>query len=206
MSMSNYLKRSAQRFKRQAIDVIAANPAPSVSKPLPLFTFPADAESMIVGSDADYRASSTSKVSVTPNADGSGISFSGKTAADGYAALRSKTPQSSFFGTATWDVGQYSHLALKVRSHDNRKYFVNLQTDSYLETDLYQHRLFLRTPGEWEVVMLPFDDFTLTNNGQIQEMQVDMDKYRLKTVGLSILDRLPGKFGIEIQYIRAENV
>lgn len=206
MSLSGYFRRSAQRFKRQAIDVINANPTPSVSQPLPLFTLPADQDALIVGSDADYRPSSTSKVALATNADNTGVLFSGKTAADGYAALRSKTPQSSFFGAHLWDVGQYSHLALKVRCFDNRKYFVNLQTDSYLETDLYQHRLFLRTPGEWEVVMLPFDDFTLTNNGQIQEAQVAMDKYRLKTVGLSILDRLPGKFGIEIQYIRAENV
>ncbi|ORY85668.1 complex I intermediate-associated protein 30-domain-containing protein [Protomyces lactucae-debilis] len=220
----NFLKRSAQRLQRQAVDVLRADPTPSTARPMPLFEFPADADRMITGSDADYQTS-TSVASIraskeeerhrsmasaaaatnNPSDPDSYLTFEGKTAQDGYAALRSKVSGSSFYGTETWDIGPYANLSLLVRG-DSRKYFVNLQTDSYLATDLYQHRLFLRTPGEWEHVVLPFDDFTLTNNGQIQDHQVAMDKYRLKTIGVSILDRMPGKFKLDIKWIRAANL
>lgn len=204
----NFLARSAKRFQQQAAQILDANPTPSSAKPLTLFQFPGDCEKMIVGSDADYKPASTSTVSVVPHSE-DGVSFarfSGKTAGDGYAALRSKVEASSFYGVPTTDVSPYKFLTLRLRG-DARRYFINLQTESYLETDLYQHRLFLTAPGtgEWEDVTLKWNDFTLTNNGQIQENQVAMDKYRMKTVGISVLDRLPGKFELDIQWIRAEN-
>lgn len=57
------------------------------------------------------------------------------------------------FGTPCWDTSLFRYLALRVRG-DQRKYFVNIQTDSVIQTDLYQHRLFLRTPGQWETVLV----------------------------------------------------
>ena len=57
------------------------------------------------------------------------------------------------WGTPCWDTSLFRYLALRVRG-DNRKYFVNIQTDTYFQTDLFQHRLFLRTPGQWETVMV----------------------------------------------------
>jgi NADH dehydrogenase [ubiquinone] 1 alpha subcomplex assembly factor 1 len=213
----NYLKRSALRLQQQAGQILRADPTPGTVRPLPLFDFPRDASRMITGSDADYQNSTSIATIRSVDAEGataeasdakiprSYLTFEGKTAQDGYAALRSKVSGGSFYGTETWDVGPYATLSLLVRG-DSRKYFVNLQTDSYLATDLYQHRLFLRTPGEWEHVVLPFDDFTLTNNGQIQDHQVAMDKYRLKTIGVSILDRMPGKFKLDIKWIRAANL
>ncbi|CCG82157.1 Complex I intermediate-associated protein 30, mitochondrial [Taphrina deformans PYCC 5710] len=204
----NFLARSAKRFQQQAAQILDANPTPSVNAPLSLFTFPADVDKMIVGSDADYKSTSTSTVSCTPRTENgeSFLRFSGKTAGDGYAAMRSKVEPSSFYGVPTTDVSPYKFLTLRLRG-DARRYFINLQTESYLETDLYQHRVFLTSQGTgtWENVTLKWNDFTLTNNGQIQEKQVAMDKYRLKTVGISVLDRLPGKFELDVQWIRAEN-
>lgn len=214
----NFLARSAKKFQQQAAQIISANPTPSTSVPLPIFHFPQDTEKFIVGSDADYRPASTSKVTFTAHAPGTAgdesegfTRFEGVTNGDGYAALRSKVPASSFYGTPTTDVSPYKFLTLRVRAYDSRRYFINLQTESYLETDLYQHRLFLTPPasteagGAWEDVTLKWNDFTLTNNGQIQETQVSMDKYRLKTIGISVLDRLPGKFKLDLLWIRAEN-
>lgn len=57
------------------------------------------------------------------------------------------------FGTPCWDTSLFRYLALHVKG-DKRKYFVNIQTDGVVKTDLFQHRLFLRTPGEWETVMV----------------------------------------------------
>jgi NADH dehydrogenase [ubiquinone] 1 alpha subcomplex assembly factor 1 len=42
-------------------------------------------------------------------------------------------------------------LALRIKS-DGSKYFINIQTESIVESDLHQHRLFSKTPGEWEVI------------------------------------------------------
>jgi NADH dehydrogenase [ubiquinone] 1 alpha subcomplex assembly factor 1 len=71
----------------------------------------------------------------------------------GYAAIRSKVKPSSMFGTPCFDTTLFRYLALRVRG-DHRRYFVNIQTDGVIQTDLYQHRLFLRTPGEWQTVMV----------------------------------------------------
>lgn len=74
--------------------------------------------------------------------------------------------------------------------------------DSVVDTDIYQHRLFLQKPGEWETVMIPFDDFILTNYGKVQEEQLRMDRQKLSTIGISLLDRQPGPFRMEIDWIK----
>ncbi|CAO3596639.1 unnamed protein product [Absidia cylindrospora] len=122
----------------------------------------------------------------------------------GYAAIRSKARASSMFGTPCWDTSLFRYLALRVRG-DERKYFVNIQTDGVIQTDLYQHRLFLRTPGQWETVMIPFRDFILTNNGMIQEQQIEMFREKVKTVGISLTDKKNGPFSLEIETISAVN-
>lgn len=46
-------------------------------------------------------------------------------------------------GRLYWDVDPYTYLALRVKS-DGRRYTVNVQTDSIIESDIHQHRLFTR--------------------------------------------------------------
>jgi NADH dehydrogenase [ubiquinone] 1 alpha subcomplex assembly factor 1 len=45
----------------------------------------------------------------------------------------------------------------------------------------------------------------LTNNGMIQEEQIDMMREKVKTVGISITDREDGPFEIEVDWIKAMN-
>lgn len=45
------------------------------------------------------------------------------------------------FGRLFWDMDPYAYLALRVKS-DGRRYTVNVQTDSIVESDIHQHRLF----------------------------------------------------------------
>lgn len=71
----------------------------------------------------------------------------------GYAAIRTIPRAQTLFGTPCWDTSLFRYLALHVKG-DKRKYFVNIQTDGVVKTDLFQHRLFLRTPGQWETVMV----------------------------------------------------
>lgn len=47
------------------------------------------------------------------------------------------------FGRLYWDIDPYTYLALRIKS-DGRRYTVNIQTDSIVETDIHQHRLYTR--------------------------------------------------------------
>ncbi|KAG0282325.1 hypothetical protein BGZ96_000597 [Linnemannia gamsii] len=170
-----------------------------------------DLKSWLVGCDKDIGGFSEANLEITKNGTGR---FFGKLSLDlpenesveksGYAGCRTKTKASSIFGTPVWDTCLFEYLQLKVKG-DNRKYFVNLQTDGFLPTDLYQHRLFLKTPGEWETVLIPFKDFILTNQGFVQEEQIEIFRERVKNVGVSIIDRASGPFELEIESISAVN-
>ncbi|PGH28585.1 hypothetical protein GX50_08678 [[Emmonsia] crescens] len=59
----------------------------------------------------------------------------------GYAAFRNQDRGLWLFGRLYWDVDPYAYLALRVKS-DGRRYKVNIQTDSIVESDIHQHRLF----------------------------------------------------------------
>lgn len=59
----------------------------------------------------------------------------------GYAAFRNRDRGMWLFGRLYWDMDPYSYLALRVKS-DGRRYSVNIQTDSIVETDIHQHRLY----------------------------------------------------------------
>lgn len=69
----------------------------------------------------------------------------------GYAAWRTIQRGRTLFGQPFWNVDPYRFLALRIKSSGS-KYFINIQTDSIVETDLHQHRLFAKTPGQWEII------------------------------------------------------
>jgi NADH dehydrogenase [ubiquinone] 1 alpha subcomplex assembly factor 1 len=122
----------------------------------------------------------------------------------GYAAWRTHDRPPTIFGKALWDVDVYAFLALRIKS-DGRKYFINLQTESIVPTDIHQHRLYARRPGEWETVLIKWSEFVRTNHGIVVEPQREMLKQKLRTVGIGLTDRVPGPFNLCIERIWATN-
>ncbi|KAI5817909.1 complex I intermediate-associated protein 30-domain-containing protein [Pyronema omphalodes] len=122
----------------------------------------------------------------------------------GFAAWRTVDPGWTLFGKARFNCEALAFLALRVKA-DNGRYFVNLQADSIVATDLWQHRLFAKTPGKWETVYIPFTDFVKTHYGKVMKSQTHMPKGQLTTVGLGLIDRIPGPFNLCIDRIWATN-
>ncbi|KAJ1936239.1 hypothetical protein FBU59_005117 [Linderina macrospora] len=118
--------------------------------------------------------------------------------------VRSCQPESHMFGGKYWDSSLFRYLMLRVRA-DNRKYFVNLKSSTVVQTDIYQHLLPIRTPGRWETVVIPFNEFTLTSNSVIIASQPAMSETEMETVGFSISDRQDGPFCLEFAWIKAVN-
>ncbi|KAJ9155530.1 CIA30-domain-containing protein [Pleurostoma richardsiae] len=122
----------------------------------------------------------------------------------GYAAWRTLDRGPTIFGRSLWNIDPYVYLALRVKS-DGRSYFVNVQTESVVPTDLHQHRLFSKRPGEWETVLIKWNDFVRTNHGFVVEPQTEILRQKVKTVGIGLTDRIPGPFDLCIERIWATN-
>ncbi|KAG0379841.1 hypothetical protein BGX24_011361 [Mortierella sp. AD032] len=210
--MLGFVRRSFRALGAETVKVARMDHSPW-KRELPMASLKKDEDlkDWLVGCDKDIGGFSEANLEITKNGTGR---FFGQLSLDlpendsveksGYAGCRTKTRPSSMFGTPVWDTCLFEYLQLKVKG-DNRKYFVNLQTDGFVPTDLYQHRLFLKTPGEWETVLIPFKDFILTNQGFIQEDQIEIFRERVKNVGVSIIDRTSGPFELEIESISAVN-
>ena len=132
----------------------------------------------------------------------------------GYAAWRNNDLGRSLFGEVFWNVDSYMYVALRVKS-DGRKYLVNIQTDSIVETDIHQHRLYTihhkgadgpDDPGQWETVLIKLHEFVRTNHGQVTEPQNEIMKQKVKSFGIGLIDRTPGPFELGISAIWATNL
>ena len=132
----------------------------------------------------------------------------------GYAAWRNQDRGSTLFGELFWNVDSYMYLALRVKS-DGRKYFVNIQTDSIVETDIHQHRLYTkyhkgaegpRDPGQWETVLIKLHEFVRTNHGMVTEPQSEMLRQKVKSFGIGLTDRTPGPFNLRVAGMWATNL
>ncbi|KAF9872187.1 complex I intermediate-associated protein 30 [Colletotrichum karsti] len=122
----------------------------------------------------------------------------------GFAAWRTPDQQPTVFGKSLWDIDPYVYLAMRVKS-DGRSYFINLQTESVVPTDLHQHRLFAKRPGEWETVFVKWNDFVRTNHGFVVEPQTEMLRSKVRTLGVGLTDRKPGPFELCVERVWATN-
>ncbi|KAI9795485.1 MAG: hypothetical protein M1833_007015 [Piccolia ochrophora] len=122
----------------------------------------------------------------------------------GYAGWRTLSRPPTIFGKSLWDIDPYAYLAMRIKS-DGRRYFVNLQTESIVPTDIHQHRLYARRPGEWETVLIKWHEFVRTNHGMVVEPQTELLRQKVRTVGVSLIDRVVGEYDLRIEKIWATN-
>lgn len=122
----------------------------------------------------------------------------------GYAAFRTPDQQPTIFGRSVWDIDPYAYLALRIKS-DGRSYMVNVQTEGVEPTDLHQHRLFAKRPGEWETVLVGWNDFVRTSYGFVVEPQTELLRQKVRTVGIGLTDRVEGPFELCIERVWATN-
>ncbi|KAL7790737.1 complex I intermediate-associated protein 30 domain-containing protein [Trichoderma ceciliae] len=122
----------------------------------------------------------------------------------GYAAFRTPDQPPTVFGRSVWDIDPYTYIALRVKS-DGRAYYVNVQTESVEPTDLHQHRLFAKRPGQWETVLIRWNDFVRTNHGFVVEPQTEILRQRVHSVGIGLTDRVEGPFELCIERVWATN-
>ncbi|KAL1631882.1 hypothetical protein SLS56_004244 [Neofusicoccum ribis] len=122
----------------------------------------------------------------------------------GFSGWRTYDRPPTILGKSLFDLDPYKYIALRVKS-DGRKYFVNVQTESVVPTDLHQHRLYARKPGDWETVLIKMSEFVRTNHGIPVEPQREMMRQRVRSVGISLTDRVPGPYELCIAKIWATN-
>ncbi|KZO89896.1 CIA30-domain-containing protein [Calocera viscosa TUFC12733] len=223
----SYLQRSLASAQDALAKTIAADPAPPRA-PLPIFTMRTeeDMKQFATGCDADIGGYSTCHLEL--GRDGHGVFWGNMSTAvhprlegkmnSGYAAFRSRV-RSTLFGEMYFDASRHKYLHLRVKARGDRRtrdaYFVNVQTETPITSDIWQHRLFLRGDEDWEDVLvrirrashpvssrltrrqIPFRSFVLTNYGERVQEGMEMNTEKLRTVGISILG---GKFSINGEY------
>ncbi|KAH6973841.1 complex I intermediate-associated protein 30 [Ilyonectria sp. MPI-CAGE-AT-0026] len=122
----------------------------------------------------------------------------------GFAGFRTPDQRPTLFGRAMWDIDPFIYLAMRVKS-DGRAYFINLQTESVEPSDLHQHRLFPKRPGQWETILIKWNDFVRTNHGFVVEPQTEMLRQKVLTMGIGLTDRTEGPFELCIERVWATN-
>ncbi|QRV89434.1 complex I intermediate-associated protein CIA30 [Ceratobasidium sp. AG-Ba] len=215
------INRTAQLLRDNTAKIIRMEGITPNTAPRTLFSFrtPEELKQYVVGSDTDLGGNSTARLDHHP--DGYGR-FWGEMRLDvkaglegklrpGYAGFRNKS-RPTLFGQIYDDLSLYKYLALRVRAAGDpptrNSYFVNIQTDGPVQTDLWQHRLYFEKEGEWEDIFIPISDFVLTNQGDLVQHQVKMMSEKIRTIGVSILggkSGTQGRYELGIQSIRALN-
>ena len=200
---------------------------PTAPYPLLDFNDPETITWMKTMSDASVGGVSTAELSQVPatNDEPAHVLFHGNISTrlpenrpdvhrTGYAAFRNEDQGRSLWGRMFWNLDAYMYLALRVKS-DGRRYFVNIQTDSIVETDIHQHRLYTRhhkgtegpsDPGAWETVLIKLHEFVRTNHGVVTEPQSEMLRQKVRSCGIGLIDRTDGPFSLAVGAFWATNL
>ncbi|KAM0355685.1 hypothetical protein ACHAPU_000070 [Fusarium lateritium] len=221
----NFFGRSMDELKRRTQIAVNFEAIKGATEPKPLYDFnnPDSVRDCIVMSDKSIDGFSESNLDFQKATDSSNhpqipsayARFYGNISTrlpvdrpniqrTGFAGFRSPDPKPTLFGRSMWDIDPFIYLALRVKS-DGRSYFVNIQTESVEPSDLHQHRLFPKQAGQWETVLIKWNDFVRTNHGFVVEPQTEMLRQKVLSVGVGLTDRVDGPFELCIERAWATN-
>lgn len=176
-----------------------------------------DMAEWIVTKDADWGEGYSSAEFHLNNAGTGGV-FSGnlstrvpqdgRTMTSGYANIASMTRRKSFARMKIMEHWQnYTHLTMNVRG-DGRKYMINLKVKrdyDMIWDDRWHYPLFTRGGPYWQYVKIPFSKFYLGHKGYIQDKQEPVPLFFMKSISITLKDKITGPFQLEIKDISLHN-
>lgn len=165
----------------------------------------------IVNCDRDYSVGySIAKLELSSSGTGvfhgvldTRVPKDGKTERSGYCNITTIRKLKSFKREDFYDWTKYNELVLRVRG-DGRTYMLNILQRGYWDItwyDMFNYMLYTRGGPYWQVVRIPFAKFVHSSKGQIHENQYNMTESRVTNFGITLADKKPGPFRLEIDYI-----
>jgi uncharacterized surface protein with fasciclin (FAS1) repeats len=128
--------------------------------------------------------------------EGGTLSFTGELSLEnngGFSQVRSAVAEGTFAGT--------KGLRMRVKG-DGRTYQCDIRSSRVrLMAGGYQ-RVFETKAGEWIEVEIPFDECVLNSFGQRVRNAAPLDPASIESVGITLSDKKPGPFALEIDWIR----
>lgn len=121
----------------------------------------------------------------------------------GFANIKCIRAYKSFKRDTTLDWSMYTHLLMRIRG-DGRSYMLNIHTAGYFDVkwhDMYQYVLFTRGGPYWQLVKIPFSKFLLSFKGRVQDKQTPIPLSFITAFGITLMDKIPGNFSLEVDYI-----
>jgi uncharacterized surface protein with fasciclin (FAS1) repeats len=128
--------------------------------------------------------------------DGGTLQFSGELSLEnngGFSQIRTAVPEGTFAGK--------KGLVLRVKG-DGRTYQCDLRSSRMRVMAGGYQRIFETTPGEWIEVEIPFDQCVPVNFGQRVRNAGPLDPASIESVGITLSDKKPGAFALELDWIR----
>ncbi len=128
--------------------------------------------------------------------EGGTLSFTGELSLEnngGFSQIRTAVPEGQFAGT--------TGLRMRVKG-DGRTYQCDIRSSRLrLMAGGYQ-RVFDTKPGQWIEVDIPFDECAPRTFGQRVRNAEPLDPASIESVGITLSDKKPGPFALEIDWIR----
>ena len=165
----------------------------------------------VVTCDSDYKEGfSTAKLELSPFGTGvfhgtlnTTVPKDGKTKRAGFCNITTIPKRKSFKRKDYYNWHRYSHLTLRVRG-DGRCYMVNLLQKGYFDITwfhTYSYLMYTRGGPYWQDIKIPFSKFVFQEKGTIQDRQYEMPDSFITNIGITLADKKPGPFRLEIDHI-----
>ncbi|XP_033303901.1 complex I intermediate-associated protein 30, mitochondrial [Bombus bifarius] len=165
----------------------------------------------IVNSDKDYHHGySTATLELSSYGTGvfhgildTRVPKDGRTTNAGYCNITSAPRFKSFARRYYYNWEHYNEVVLRVRG-DGRCYMLNILQKGRLDImqyNCYHYVMYTRGGPYWQIIRVPFSKFVFGSKGQISENQYSICQNYLTNFGITIADKKPGPFRLEIDYI-----